>query len=115
MGGTICEAFLAMDCSSREDLSFDGALTGVALDALSLNQVTASTQDAYRTPGGIARGQQQHPLYLITQLRSAWHVRMGGQVPHLRLDDAVLVDSAHAYELHYPDAVACISVQIPQA
>lgn len=112
--GAICEAFLEMDCSSREDSAFDGTLTSVGVDVVSLNQVIASTQDVYRTPGGIARG-QQHPYYLITQMRSAWHVRQGGHVAYLRPGDAVLVDSAHAYELHFPDAVACLSVQMPRA
>lgn len=111
--GAICEAFLEMDCSSREDFAFDGTLTSVGVGAVSLNQVLASTQDVFRTLGGIARG-QQYPYYLITQMRSAWHVRQGGHVAHLRPGDAVLVDSAQAYELHFPDAVACLSVQMPR-
>ncbi|MEO8024668.1 helix-turn-helix domain-containing protein [Polaromonas sp.] len=112
--GAICEAFLEMDCSSREDATFDGTLTSVGVDVVSLNQVIASTQDVYRTPGGIARG-QQHPYYLITQMRNAWHVRQGGHVAYLRPGDSVLVDSAHAYELHFPDAVGCLSIQMPRS
>lgn len=112
--GAICEAFLEMDCSSREDSAFDGNLTSVGVDVVSLNQVISSAQDVYRTPGGIARG-QQHPYYLITQMRNVWHVRQGGHVAHLRPGDSVLVDSAHAYELHFPDAVACLSIQMPRA
>lgn len=112
--GAICEAFLEMDCSSREDSAFDGTLTSIGVDTLSLNQVIASTQDVYRTPGAIARG-RQHPYYLITQTRSAWHVRQGGHVAHLRPGDAVLVDSAREYELHFPDAVACLSIQMPRS
>ncbi|MBX3652638.1 MAG: helix-turn-helix domain-containing protein [Ramlibacter sp.] len=112
--GAICEAFLEMDCSSREAASFDGALTSLALEAISFNRVVASTQDVYRTPGAIARG-RQHPFYLITQLQTAWHVRQGGHLAQLRPGDAVAVDAAQAYELHFPESVACLSVQMPRA
>lgn len=112
--GAICEAFLEMDCSSREAGSFDGSLTSLALDTISFNRVVASTQDVYRTPGAIARG-HQHPFYLITQLETAWHVRQGGHLAQLRPGDAVLVDAAQAYELHFPHSVACLSVQMPRA
>lgn len=112
--GAICEAFLEMDCSSREGFAFEGALTSVGVESLTFNQVIASTQDVYRTPGGIARG-RQHPFYLITQLHSTWHVRQGGHLAQLRPGDAVLVDSAHAYELHFPSDVVCLSVQMPRA
>jgi len=53
--GAICEAFLEMDCSSREAPVFGGVLQSLAVQALSVNQVRASTQDVYRTPAGIAR------------------------------------------------------------
>lgn len=112
--GAICEAFLEMDCSSREAPSFDGALCSLPVDTLVLNRVRASTQDVYRTDGAIARG-AHHPFYLIAQSDSAWHVRQGGQVAHLRPGDVVLVDSAHRYELHFPHSVRCLSVQLPRA
>ena len=112
--GAICEAFLEMDCSSRQARAFDGSLLSVACDAIAFNQVRATTQDVYRTPAAIARG-RQHPFYLITQLRSSWHVRQGGHLAQLRPGDAVLVDSARAYELHFPEAVNCLSVQLPRA
>lgn len=112
--GAICEAFLEMDCSSREGFAFEGALTSVGVASLTFNQVIASAQDVYRTPSGIARS-QQHPFYLITQLHSTWHVRQGGHLAQLRPGDAVLVDSAYAYELHFPHDVACLSVQMPRA
>lgn len=112
--GAICEAFLEMDCSSRHAAAFDGALASLPVGPLSLNQVRASTQDVYRTPAAITRG-RSHPFYLITQSRTAWHVRQGGHVAHLRPGDAVLVDSAQRYELHFPDSVACLSIQLPRA
>lgn len=112
--GAICEAFLEMDCSSRQARAFDGALTSVPCDAIAFNQVRATTQDVYRTPAAIARG-RQHPFYLITQLRSSWHVRQGGHLTQLRPGDAVLVDSAQAYELHFPESVECLSIQLPRA
>lgn len=111
--GAICEAFLEMDCSSRQAGAFDGQITRVAVDALSFNQVVASTQDVFRTPAGIARG-CHYPLYLITQLNSSWHVRQGGHMAQLRPGDTVLVDSAQCYELHFPDSVSCLSVQLPR-
>lgn len=112
--GAICEAFLEMDCSSREARHFDGRLVSVASGALSFNQVEASTQDVYRTRAAIARGAQQ-PFYLITHRRTPWHVVQGGQRVGLRPGDAVLVDSAHTYELHYPSAVEVVSIQLPRA
>jgi AraC family transcriptional regulator, positive regulator of tynA and feaB len=111
--GAICEAFLEMDCSSREAGAFAGTLTSLPADGVSINQVLASTQDVYRTPAAIARSRQQ-PFYLITQLRSPWHVRQGGHVAHLRPGDAVLVDAAQTYELHFPDSVAALSIQMPR-
>lgn len=112
--GAICEAFLEMDCQSRSADCFDGSLTHLALDRLAINRVQASTQDVYRTPASIARS-QAFPFYLITQLDHPWHVKQGGQRLQLRPGDAVLVDSAQAYELHFPQGVACLSVQMPRA
>jgi len=112
--GAICEAFLEMDCDSREASAFAGTLTSLPADALSINQVLATTQDVYRTPAAIARS-RQHPFYLISQLHSAWHVRQGGHIAHLRPGDAVLVDAAQSYELHFPESVACLSIQMPRA
>ena len=36
--GAICEAFLEMDCSSRQARAFDGSLLSVACDAIAFNQ-----------------------------------------------------------------------------
>lgn len=112
--GAICEAFLEMDCSSRAADCFDGRLTHLPLDRLAVNRVLASMQDVYRTPASIARSQAL-PFYLIAQLDHPWHVKQGGQVLHLRPGDAVLVDAAQPYELHFPHSVACLSVQMPRA
>lgn len=112
--GAICEAFLEMDCSSRAASVFDGALFSVAGHGVTFNRVVASTQDVFRTPAAIGRG-RSHPFYLITQLRAPWHVRQGGSTAHLRPGDAVLVDSAQCYELHFPQSVECLSIQLPRA
>lgn len=112
--GAICEAFLEMDCSSREARHFDGRLVSVASGALSFNQVEATMQDVYRTRTAIARGAGQ-PFYLITQRRTPWHVVQGGQRVGLRPGDAVLVDSARTYELHFPTSVEVMSIQLPRA
>ncbi len=112
--GAICEAFLEMDCSSRQALDFTGRLTSVEVGPLSFNQVEASTQDVYRTRAGIVRS-VSHPFYLITQRQTPWHVRQGGQRVGLRPGDAVLVDSASLYELHFPESVEVMSIQLPRA
>lgn len=112
--GAICEAFLEMDCSSRLAMNFEGRLTSVAAGPLSFNQVEATTQDVYRTRAGIARS-PSHPFYLITHRQTAWHVQQGGHHAGLRAGDAVLVDSAHRYELHFPESVEVMSVQLPRA
>lgn len=112
--GAICEAFLEMDCSSREAPSFGGTLQSLPVDTITFNQVVASTQDVYRTPHCIAHSAYHH-FYLITQLHSGWHVRQGGHVAQLRPGDAVLVDAAQPYELHFPQGVACLSVQLPRS
>ncbi len=112
--GAICEAFLEMDCSSREAPTFGGMLQSLPVQTLSVNQVRASTQDVYRTPAGIACSRQFH-FYLIGQAESAWHVRQDGRVAHLRPGDVALVDSARPYELHFPDGVNCVSLQLPRA
>ncbi|EJE53521.1 transcriptional regulator containing an amidase domain and an AraC-type DNA-binding HTH domain [Acidovorax sp. CF316] len=112
--GAICEAFLEMDCSSREATTFDGVLQSLPVASLSVNQVRASTQDVYRTPAGIACSRQL-PFYLIAQAESSWHVRQDGQVAHLRPGDVALVDSARPYELHFPEGVGCVSLQLPRA
>jgi AraC-like DNA-binding protein len=112
--GAICEAFLEMDCSSRAAPLFEGRLASLQGEALSYNQVIAATQDVYRSPAAIARG-RSHPFYLIAQSRSPWHVVQGGVRVPLRPGDAVLVDSAHRYELHFPESVHCLSIQIPRA
>lgn len=112
--GAICEAFLEMDCSSRAADCFDGELTHLPLVQLAVNRVRASTQDVYRTPSGISRSRSQ-PFYLITQTEQPWHVKQGGQQLHLRPGDAVLVDAAQPYELHFPHSVSCLSVQMPRA
>lgn len=112
--GAICEAFLDMDCSSRAAECFDGELTHLPLAQLALNRVRASTQDVYRTPAGISSS-SSHPFYLITQTEHAWNVKQGGRVVHLRPGDAIMVDSARTYELHFPEGVNCLSVQMPRA
>ena len=112
--GAICEAFLEMDCSSREAEAFGGQLASRDVEEISVNQVIASTQDVYRTPAGIARSRRSH-FYLIGQADRPWHVRQGGQVAHLRPGDAALVDAAVPYELHFPQGVHCVSVQLPRA
>lgn len=112
--GAICEAFLEMDCSSREAPTFEGALCSLPVETLSINQVRASTQDVYRTPSGIARSRQL-PYYLIGHAAAAWHVRQDGQVAHLRPGDVALVDSARPYELHFPEGVNVVSLQLPRA
>jgi AraC family transcriptional regulator, positive regulator of tynA and feaB len=111
--GAICEAFLEMDCSSQAADCFDGELTHLPLAQLAVNRVRASTQDVYRTPSGIARSRSQ-PFYLITQTEQPWHVKQGGQRLQLRPGDAVLVDAAQPYELHFPHSVTCLSVQMPR-
>lgn len=111
--GAICEAFLEMDCSSRAADCFDGELTHLLLTQLAVNRVRASTQDVYRTRAAIARSRTQ-PFYLITQTEHAWHVKQGGHTLHLRPGDAVLVDAAQPYELHFPHSVGCLSVQMPR-
>jgi AraC family transcriptional regulator, positive regulator of tynA and feaB len=111
--GAVCEAFLEMDCSSSQARTFEGELTSVAADVLSFNQVVASTQDVFRTPAAIARG-DQHPFYLIAQHGSAWHVRQLGHAAHLRAGDAVLVDSAQPYELHFPESLTVMSIALPR-
>lgn len=112
--GAICEAFLEMDCDSKDGLAFSGQLTSVGVGPLMFNQVLASPQDVYRTAVAVAKG-QQHPFYLITQVRSAWRVRQGEHFSQLRPGDAVLVDSAQRYELHFPHSVDCLSIQLPRA
>jgi AraC-like DNA-binding protein len=111
--GAVCEAFLEMDCSSSQAPTFEGHLTSVAADVLSFNQVIASTQDVFRTPAAIARG-DHHPFYLIAQHGSAWHVRQNGHTAHLRAGDAVLVDSAQPYELHFPESLTVMSIALPR-
>lgn len=111
--GAICEAFLEMGCSSRAARRFDGELTSLPVADVVFNQVISSTQDVYRTPTAIARG-GAHPYYLITQWRYPWQLRQGGRLLQLRPGDAALVDSAQSYELHFPEAVGCLSVQIPR-
>jgi AraC-like DNA-binding protein len=111
--GAICEAFLEMDCSSRQALAFEGRLTSVEVGPLSFNQVEASTQDVYRTRAGIARS-ASHPFYLIAQRQTPWHVRQGGHRVGLRPGDLVLVDSASLYELHFPESVEVMSIQLPR-
>lgn len=78
--GAICEAFLEMDCSSRDARSFEGTLTRMPGDTIAFNQVLASTQDVYRTPRGIARSAHNH-FYLIGQFDRGWQVRQGGILP----------------------------------
>lgn len=112
--GAICEAFLEMDCSSTAADHFDGQLVHLPLQRLAVNRVQASTQDVYRTPAAIAKSQDQ-PFYLITQIEQPWLVKQGGRVLQLRPGDAVLVDAAQAYELHFPHSVTCLSVQMPRA
>lgn len=111
--GAICDAFLEMDCSSSQASLFQGQLTSVAVDVLSFNQVLGCTQDGYRTPAGIAKGGEL-PFYLIAQQSNCWHMRQHGHTVHLRPGDAVLVDSAHAYELHFPESLAVMSVKLPR-
>ncbi|WP_372660991.1 helix-turn-helix domain-containing protein [Hydrogenophaga sp.] len=113
--GAICEAFLEMDCSSRSAAHFDGRLVSMPVGALCLNQVLASPQDVYRTPSAIARASDLPSFYLITQLSTFWRVRQGGQMVQLRPGDAVLVDAAQSYELHFPESVACLSIQMPRS
>lgn len=112
--GAICEAFLEMDCSSTAADRFDGQLVHLPLQRLAVNRVRASTQDVYRTPAAIAKSKDQ-PFYLITQIEQPWLVKQGGHVLQLRPGDAVLVDAAQAYELHFPHSVTCLSVQMPRA
>ena len=112
--GAICEAFLEMDCSSREAWAFEGSLVSLPGRDVAYNQVRATTQDVYRTQAAIARS-RSHPFYLITQSHTPWHVRQGGTLVQLRPGDAVLVDSAQRYELHFPQSVACLSIQMPRA
>jgi AraC-like DNA-binding protein len=111
--GAICDAFLEMACDSRAAACFDGELNSTPLAGLSLNQVQASTQDVYRSRHAIACG-RQHPYYLLTQWQHAWHVRQDGHLYALRPGDTILIDAAQPYELHFPDRVACLSVQIPR-
>lgn len=111
--GAVCEAFLEMDCSSSQAPMFEGHLTSVAAEVLSFNQVIASTQDVFRTPAAIARG-DRHPFYLIAQHGSAWHVRQHGHTAHLRAGDSVLVDSAQPYELHFPESLTVMSIALPR-
>lgn len=109
----ICAAFLEMHCSSSQAATFEGRLTSVAVDVLSFNQVVACTQDVYRTSANIARGNKQ-PFYLIAQRDSAWHIGQHGQRIHMRPGDAVLVDSAQPYELHFPASLELISIELPR-
>jgi AraC family transcriptional regulator, positive regulator of tynA and feaB len=111
--GAICEAFLEMDCSSTQGQSFEGKLTHLPIGEIALNQVVASTSDVYRTAQAISRSKAQ-PLYLITNLDSAWQVVQGGRSFGLEAGDLALIDSAQCYEFHFPDSVRNMSVQLPR-
>src|SRR5437899_1557883 len=112
--GAICEAFLEMDCDARERGAFQGSLTQVDGGELAYNQVRAAPQDVYRTPAAISRGGSP-AFYLITHLHAPWHVRQGGHTQQLRQGDAVLIDAARPYELHFPQPTECLSIALPRA
>ncbi|HEV8314382.1 MAG TPA: helix-turn-helix domain-containing protein [Burkholderiaceae bacterium] len=112
--GAICEAFLEMDCNARERGAFQGSLTQVDGGELAYNQVRAAPQDVYRTRAAISRGRSP-AFYLITHLHAPWHVCQGGHTQQLRPGDAVLIDAARPYELHFPQPTDCLSIELPRA
>jgi len=111
--GAICEAFLEMDCTSRETARFGGDLLSQSQGALNLNRVRAASQEVFRTPQSIRRSVRA-PFYLIMDAQNDWCVEQDGQGARLRPGDAVLVDSARPYALRFTQGVSCLSIQIPR-
>lgn len=112
--GAICEVFLEMGCVPRGSTSFSGSIASLQVGELTFNRVNASPQDVLRTRREIARSTAL-PFYLISQASTSWQIKQGSRSDRLRAGDAVLVDSAQPYELQFPDASSCLSVELPRA
>jgi AraC family transcriptional activator of tynA and feaB len=110
--GAVCEGFLEMTVSAVHAAPFDAELQAVPLDGLVVNSVRGSAQRVYRSAAAIARGRQDY-YYLLCKADANWRVVQAGRDERLLPNDLVLIDSRRAYELHFPDTVDALSLQLP--
>jgi len=110
--GAVCEGFLEMTVSAVHAAPFDAELQAVPLDGLIVNSVRGSAQRVYRSAAAIARGRQDY-YYLLCKADANWRVVQAGRDERLLPNDLVLIDSRRAYELHFPDTVDALSLQLP--
>ncbi len=99
--GAISEGFLAMEASG-DATHFQGELVSAPLGSVGVNWVQAAAQRVWRTPRGIARGDQR-VAYLLGNRDSAWRVSQDGREAQMRPDDFVPVDTRRALSLRLPD------------
>lgn len=112
--GAWAEALAPMQVGSPVADVFGGQLQRLALGELALVRADAAPLHANRAalPAGRAR---QAPLLLLAQAAQPWTLRHGGHLMHLRPGDVALVDSAQAFELHFPQGCGLVGIVLPRS
>jgi AraC family transcriptional activator of tynA and feaB len=105
--------FTRMDVGARQANQFGGQLVTARSGDMVMGQARASAHDVYRTSANVL--DTRRPYLLVTQLNEAWNVHQGGALVHLRPGDVLLLDTAHAFELHFPRTCGCLYIALPRA
>ncbi|WP_044531255.1 helix-turn-helix domain-containing protein [Herbaspirillum sp. B65] len=111
--GAICECFLEMDADSGRRQDFSAQLESQDLAELRLNRVTGSAQQVFRTRGAISRSDCNYYYLLCKQATPCNVIQCDLGQARLLPGDLVLIDSRRCYELHFPERVDTLSLQIP--
>lgn len=109
--GAISEGFLAMEASG-DARDFHGELVSAPLGPVGVNWVQAAAQRVWRTPRGIARGDQR-VAYLLGNRDSAWRVAQDGREALMRPGDFVLVDARRPYHFDFSHGPTTVSLELP--
>lgn len=87
-------------------------MPGAPLGSVGVNWVQAAAQQVWRTPRGIARGDQR-VAHLLGNRDSVWRVSQDGREAQMRPGDFVLVDARRPHHFDFPTGPSTVSLELP--
>ncbi|MFN9045952.1 MAG: helix-turn-helix domain-containing protein [Betaproteobacteria bacterium] len=87
-------------------------MSGAPLGCVGVNWVQAAAQQVWRTPRGIARGDQR-VAHLLGNRDSVWRVSQDGREAQMRPGDFVLVDARRPHHFDFPTGPSTVSLELP--
>src|ERR1035438_6653323 len=109
----ICDVFINLDCSTKEERSFGGAIQTEQLADLEVSTMQARGMRLERTSRHIARATDDHFL-IVLQGGGTMHSQQDGHESTLREGDCALFDSARPYVACFEESFRHTVLKVPR-